>query len=619
MDQVVAAFKTALRHLLPFTIVHMVTRSLVLLVIVPASGLILALALSLAGRPAMTDQDIALFLLSPAGAVAALAVAGMLFLAVILDVAMMTLFLRRGPRPVLRALADDLRTLIGRVRALFGFGVLLFLRVLGLVAPFAVAGGAVALVLLGAYDINFYLTYWPVEFVVTVAVGGVLALGLGGVLLWKLSGWAIALHLVLLDRRRPAESFAASTALLRGHRRRIVIGIAIWVLARTALFGAFAFVAGVLIAGLQEVFLPALRPVILATLAGLALWALGNAILSGWCNGALAALLDAIHRAEAGTATPADPAPSQGPATARLPRPALVAVAVAALVIGAVGVGSWVARLPSIQTEARNVEVIAHRGAAALRPENTLSAVEKALTDKADWVEIDVQETADGEVIVAHDSDFMKLAGVDLKVWDATTEDLTGIDIGSWFDPAYADQRTPTLREVLQTAKGRGRVLIELKYYGHDIALEERVAQIVEEAGMASDVMLMSLKVEGVRKMRGLRPDWPTGVLAARAIGDLSGLDAQFVAVNTGQVSMRLVRQAHAAGKKVYVWTVDDPMTMSRMVSMGADGLITNDPALARRVMAQRAALTRAERILLWLSDRFRLQNFELVAEEGDA
>jgi glycerophosphoryl diester phosphodiesterase len=266
-----------------------------------------------------------------------------------------------------------------------------------------------------------------------------------------------------------------------------------------------------------------------------------------------------------------------------------------------------------------DVEIIAHRGAAGARPENTMAAVEQALADRADWVEIDVQETADGEIVVAHDSDLMKLAGVDLKVWDATMDDLSAIDIGSWFDPAYAGERTPTLREVLHAAKGRGKVLIELKYYGHDVALESRVAEIVEETGMAADVGVMSLKIPGVRKMHALRPDWPHGILAATAVGDLPALDADFLAVNTGQVSLDLIRRTHAQGRKLYVWTVDDPVTMVRMISMGVDGLITNEPALARQVMEARNRLSAPERLLLWASDRFRLKSFDLVAEETDA
>ena len=248
-----------------------------------------------------------------------------------------------------------------------------------------------------------------------------------------------------------------------------------------------------------------------------------------------------------------------------------------------------------------------------------MAAVLKAIEDGADWVEIDVQETADGEVIVAHDSDFMKLAGVDLKVWNATMADLASIDIGSSFDPAYAAERTPTLRDVLLAARGKSKVMIELKYYGHDVDLENRVARIVEETGMTDQIAVMSLKLPMVEKMRGLRPGWRTGILAAGAVGDLSKLDTDYIAVNTGQVSVGLIKRTKAAGKQLYVWTVDDPVTMSRMISMGVDGLISNQPALARQVIDQRNALSAPERLLLWVADSFGIGSFRLVANEQDA
>ncbi len=84
-----------------------------------------------------------------------------------------------------------------------------------------------------------------------------------------------------------------------------------------------------------------------------------------------------------------------------------------------------------------------------------MAAVQKAIEEDADWVEIDVQETADGEVVVVHDSDFMKLAGNPLKIWDATMADLKDIDIGSRFASEFADQRVPTLSQVLETARER--------------------------------------------------------------------------------------------------------------------------------------------------------------------
>ena len=107
------------------------------------------------------------------------------------------------------------------------------------------------------------------------------------------------------------------------------------------------------------------------------------------------------------------------------------------------------------------------------------------------------------------EGDFLAVssASVATKVWDVTVPELSEIDIGSWFDPAYAEERTPLLSDVLQAVKGRSGPIIELKYYGHDVDLEKRVIALVEEAGMADQIATMSLKYPAVQKMLGLRPN----------------------------------------------------------------------------------------------------------------
>jgi glycerophosphoryl diester phosphodiesterase len=132
----------------------------------------------------------------------------------------------------------------------------------------------------------------------------------------------------------------------------------------------------------------------------------------------------------------------------------------------------------------RPVTVFAHRGAAAQAPENTLAAFRLAGTLRADYVELDVQESLDGIVVVVHDSDLMKIGRSPLKIWEGTAEQLRGVDIGSSFDPRFNNERVPTLAEALAACKGVSRVDIELKDYGHDERLEERVVELVEAAGM---------------------------------------------------------------------------------------------------------------------------------------
>ncbi len=279
-------------------------------------------------------------------------------------------------------------------------------------------------------------------------------------------------------------------------------------------------------------------------------------------------------------------------------RPRLLAGSIVGILL-AVTVGFLVMRSVRLVDQC---EIIAHRGASAAAPENTMAAVKRAIEDGADWVEIDVQETADGEIVVFHDSDFMKLAGNKLRIWDATMADLKEIDIGSWFNPRFKDERVPTLAQVLQACKGKAGVNIELKYYGHDRDLEKRVIQNVEENDMASEVVIMSLKMDAVNKMKSLRPDWKVGLLMSVAAGDTSTLNVDFLAVNTRFADRSFIRSTHKNGKQVITWTVNDAPTMSIMIGRRVNGLITDEPALARTVLKQRALLSAPERLLLELA-----------------
>jgi glycerophosphoryl diester phosphodiesterase len=193
----------------------------------------------------------------------------------------------------------------------------------------------------------------------------------------------------------------------------------------------------------------------------------------------------------------------------------------------------------------------------------------------------------------------MKLAGNPLKVWNGDLVDIQQIDIGSWFGEEFSGQRVPTLAQVLEEVRGRARLVIELKYYGHAVNLEQRVIDLVESAGMENDVVLMSLKLSGVQKTKALRPDWTVGLLAATAVGDLTRLDVDFLAVSTSMAKRGFIRRAQRAGKPVFVWTVNDAVSLSSWMSQGVDGVITDEPALARQVLAQRAELSTGERLIL--------------------
>jgi glycerophosphoryl diester phosphodiesterase len=145
------------------------------------------------------------------------------------------------------------------------------------------------------------------------------------------------------------------------------------------------------------------------------------------------------------------------------------------------------------------------------------------------------------------------------------------------------------------------RVDIELKSYGHNQRLEERVVELVEAAGMQDAIVTMSLDRDMVTKMKRLRPTWTSGLLTAKALGDLTRVPVDFLAVEKSMATRRFIWAAHRAGKPVYVWTVDDPARMVRMTGLGVDGLITNRPDVAREVLDRYARMTQAERLFLFV------------------
>jgi glycerophosphoryl diester phosphodiesterase len=171
--------------------------------------------------------------------------------------------------------------------------------------------------------------------------------------------------------------------------------------------------------------------------------------------------------------------------------------------------------------------------------------------------------------------------------------------VGSWFDPAFADQRIPILESLLESCRGRIKVNIELKYYGWDEKLGPQVVEIVEKCRMEKEIAIMSLNPKAVDQIAGLRPDWRVGLLSTAAFGNLTRVDADFLAVHSRIVTPKFVRRVHRAGKTLYAWTVNDAVGMTRLFGMRVDGLITDEPALAVRLLHERSKMDPVERLLV--------------------
>jgi glycerophosphoryl diester phosphodiesterase len=556
------------------------------------------------GRDVVADQDVLMLFVRPGGLLSAIVLGGMLLAIVALEQAalMAVLYAHAGGRRIVPLVS--LRFALAHAWPVLRLNARMVGGTVLASAPFLAALGLTYLGLLADHDINFYLRERPPAFWVAGGIGAVVVLALAATLLRLFTGWFYALPLLLFEDVAASRALSASRKRARGHRAALLAWIAGWALTLAAV--SVAVTSATIALGRLVVPRTAGSLPLLTFAIGVALlvWALVNLGVNLLGTTSAATVLFTLYREHPGAAD------VDASRVARFERDSprvLVSLTPGRLtrwgiggllLAGAIGaVAVHTARLDD------SVQVAAHRGSSKAAPENSLSSVRQAIADGADWVEIDVQETADGEVVVHHDSDFMKVAGVGTKIWDATLADLQGIDIGRRFSPAFTGERVPTLAAVLDACKDQISVLIELKYYGHDKQLEEKVARLVEQRGMASQVAIMSLELDAVRKMKRLRPEWKVGLLMSVSAGNLQASGADFLAVNAAFASRRFVTSAHRRGMRVYVWTVDDLSTMSAMLGRGVDGLITNRPAVAKAVLTQRAGMSPALRLMLELAD----------------
>ena len=232
------------------------------------------------------------------------------------------------------------------------------------------------------------------------------------------------------------------------------------------------------------------------------------------------------------------------------------------------------------------VEVTAHRGYSAVYPENTIPAFKGAIQVGADWAELDVQQTADGEVIVMHDSNLKRTTGLDKEVWQVTWDEIKDLDNGSWFDKKYQTVRIPTLEEVLKVCRGKIHLNIEIKPSGHDKDREEQVAKLLKKYHMRDTCVVSSLKYDSLRKIKQADDSIETAYITSVSYGNFTDLEyADGYSVESTLLSKSFVNKAQKTGKQIYVWTVNSEERLEKVVGMGIDNVITDDPVMAKELI----------------------------------
>ena len=232
------------------------------------------------------------------------------------------------------------------------------------------------------------------------------------------------------------------------------------------------------------------------------------------------------------------------------------------------------------------VQIYCHRGLSSEAPENSLEAIDLAISSLSDGVEIDVQETKDGVVVVCHDSSLKRIAGKNVNIADVTYEELKQYDISHYFSKDHEFTCVPTLEEVMSLVKGRAHLLIELKRNSASADLAAKVVSLISQYEMEYQCSIQSADYAYLRQVNELNPDLTLGYILTTAIGNYYKNDMiDFFCVRSMFVNNTTVTKAHAQGKAVYAWTINTRAETERMKNAKVDVIITDYPAKAREVI----------------------------------
>lgn len=240
-----------------------------------------------------------------------------------------------------------------------------------------------------------------------------------------------------------------------------------------------------------------------------------------------------------------------------------------------------------------NPIILAHRGDLAHAPENTIPSFSQAIQKGADGVELDAKLTADGHVIVIHDSTVDRTTNGKGKVASFALDEIRKLDAGSWFDAKFANTKVPLLEEVFEVVGKDKLINIELTNYSTPKdGLTQKVCELIKKHNNQAQIIFSSFFASNLKFAEQILPEIPRGLLSmpglvglwARSFGFMFG-EYQALHPHISDVTKEQVNRVHRLKRRVHVWTANAPEELNRLKVFGVDGIFTDDPAEAVQVL----------------------------------
>ena len=249
----------------------------------------------------------------------------------------------------------------------------------------------------------------------------------------------------------------------------------------------------------------------------------------------------------------------------------------------------------TVKEEDLGIEIIAHRGYSGIAPENTIAAFKRAVDIGADQIELDVQMTKDGVILVFHDNTLSRITGHSGKIKNFNYSEICMLDAGSWYDNVagsyngtFGDEKIPKLSDVCEMLQDTGvGINLELKNIGNVQGFTENVVEIVKDYNMEDRVIFSSYNYTYLKEIKAIDEELKVEFISDTANADdlLTNYPADYYNLKLSGIEEDAPEKLHAAGVKFYAWTLNDAESIRKAVDIGADGIVTNYPGIAKVVI----------------------------------
>ncbi|MBZ0333839.1 glycerophosphodiester phosphodiesterase [Marinobacter sp. AL4B] len=545
----------------------------------------------LTGEAAITTSGLIRFLTSPGGGTWAGFTMFVTVAILVYQQAGITLIVSQNDQHPMRAIARALFGVVRRITALTALALLLTLAHLLTALPFLAAIIGASKLLLHHYDpylLNLErppVLWWYGTFCLAMVAALVAA---NGTLVVR---WSLAIPRLILDDGKPLAALRSSYHLTRKRSRHAATTLALGAALTIAMPPLITLIFSGLAGGIFQV-LPNdksyLLPAVITLVGSYVLIGLAVTFLA---TAAFGTLVMAYYEELSGNPfkTPAPPAPKHA---AVLMRRAWV---LEAIVVAVVLAQSY--PIISSLNHSAEVGVTAHRGNASLAPENTVSAIRQAINDGSDYIEIDIQLTADGVPVLWHDTDMQRIFGLPERINDLPFTQLRQLDAGSWFSETFSDERIASLADAIEATRGKANLLLDLKPNRNEEALVNAVVNVLQENNAVTGTVIAAADWPILEMAKSQEPNLRTALLAQFVVGPLWQDRYDILGIRSNRASPAMVARAHKAGNELFVWTVNSPEAMARFIDMGVDNIITDRPDVLSQLLKKRSAMSDGERL----------------------